>query len=425
MIVSIAWRNLWRNPARSLLTMLALSGSLVIMLLYAALVEGISRQMVTQATDYSSAHLQIHRQTFIDDRDLYATVPWSYLAKMEQAFPTLQVAPRLYAAALASAGQHSSSVMIQAVDPKREPEVTQLLSGLSEPISQLGQVRGATEPFPRYNLLVGSQMAKRMALKPGDELILVTQAADGTVGNGLFRIAGLLRTVDPNMERRGILMSIEGYQSLMALQQGFHELAIRVAEIDDLQPTQPLIEQRLQQWQAQQPLDPFGGNLLLRNWQQLNPAVAELLALSRSMMLLMGLIIIGLASLGMVNTLLMAIHERTHEFGILLSIGMSRWWLLQMVLLESLFLALVSALAGTLLSTLLCNHLESHGIDLSGQLPDGYEWGGILFDPVMQVYLEPQAIIQLVGLMLLITLLAALLPSWRSTRLRPAEVLRC
>ena len=84
MIVSIAWRNLWRNPARSLLTMLALSGSLVIMLLYAALVEGISRQMVTQATDYSSAHLQIHRQTFIDDRDLYATVPWSYLAKMEQ-----------------------------------------------------------------------------------------------------------------------------------------------------------------------------------------------------------------------------------------------------------------------------------------------------------------------------------------------------
>jgi ABC-type antimicrobial peptide transport system permease subunit len=120
----------------------------------------------------------------------------------------------------------------------------------------------------------------------------------------------------------------------------------------------------------------------------------------------------------------MAVHERTHEFGILLAIGMSRWWLLTMVMLESLCLALVSAVAGSIVGTLVASYFEEHGIDFSASMPDGYDWGGIVFEPIMRGYLEPQHLISSSLLMITIALLASIIPSWRTIRLRPAEVLR-
>jgi ABC-type lipoprotein release transport system permease subunit len=95
-----------------------------------------------------------------------------------------------------------------------------------------------------------------------------------------------------------------------------------------------------------------------------------------------------------------------------------------MVLLESLFLALVSALIGSIVGTLLAHYLQTHGIDFSASMPDGYDWGGIMFEPVMYGYLEPGHILQACALTIIVSLIASLIPSWRTVRLKPAEVLR-
>jgi ABC-type lipoprotein release transport system permease subunit len=176
--------------------------------------------------------------------------------------------------------------------------------------------------------------------------------------------------------------------------------------------------------QQAQPLDELGGVAVVRNWRQLNPAVSDMLQLSRSMLLLIGMIVVGLASLGMLNTMLMAVYERTHEFGILLSIGMKPRWLLLMVMLESFFLALVSAVIGSILGILAARYLETHGIDFSASMPDGYDWAGMTFEPVMRGYFEPSQVVEACFLMLFVSLLASLIPSWRTVRLKPAEVLR-
>jgi ABC-type lipoprotein release transport system permease subunit len=210
----------------------------------------------------------------------------------------------------------------------------------------------------------------------------------------------------------------------MYLEEGFHELAFKSADLNALERPQQAITALIGRLAAEQPLDELGGAPLVRNWRQLNPAIADMLDLSRTIVFIVGLIIIGLASLGMLNTMLMAVHERTHEFGILLSIGMSRWWLLIMVLFESLFLALVSAVVGSLVGVLIAGYLEEHGIDFSESMPDGYDWGGIVFEPVMYGHLEPLHVLSGSLLMIAITLLASIIPSWRIIRLKPAEVLR-
>ena len=424
MLLFIAWRNIWRNPVRSILTISALAGGLVMVILYAALLEGMSRQMVKYATEISIGHIQVHRQGFIDDQDLYATLPWSYLQSIERDVPGIHVAPRLYAAGLASSGETSTGVLIKAVDPRREPAVTQMLGHVRRGEVNLRIADTTADGLTRYNVVIGAQLAKNMKIGPGSELVLVTQAADGSIGNALYRIAAVLKPLEPNFDRMGVLMSIEAYQQLMYLEDGFHELAVRLDDITQLDTIQTALEHKLKSLVAEQPLDELGGAPVVRNWHQLVPAISDMLELSRTMSLIVGLIVIGLASLGMLNTMLMAVHERTHEFGILLAIGMKRGWLLLMVLFESFFLALVSALAGALIGSVIAAYFEEHGIDFSQSMPDGYDWAGMVFEPVMKGYLEPSQVLNASILMIVIAMLSSLIPSWRTVRLKPAEVMR-
>lgn len=423
-LLYIAWRNIWRNPVRSILTISALAGGLVMVILYSTLLEGMTRQMVQYATEISTGHLQVHRKAFIDDQDLYATLPWSYLTRIERDMPAIHVAPRLYAAGLASAADTSNGVLIKAVDPEREPAVTSMLSHVRRGSVDLGPATPSAEGLSRYNVVLGAQLAKNMKVGPGDELVLVTQAADGSIGNALFRIAAVLKPMEPNFDRMGVLMSIEAYQQLMYLENGFHELAIKLDNPAALEAVQTAVVRELEILVKEQPLDELGGAPVVQNWRELTPAIADMLELSKTMMVIVGFIVVGLASLGMLNTMLMAVHERTHEFGILLAIGMKRSLLLLMVLFESFFLALLSALAGSLLGILVSLYVVEHGIDFSETMPDGYDWAGIVFEPVMTGYLEPMHVLNGSLLMICVTLLASLLPSWRTVRLKPAEVMR-
>lgn len=424
MLIFIAWRNLWRNPIRSMLTISALASGLIMVILYASLLEGMTRQMVQFATEISTSHIQLHRQSYIDDQDLYATLPWSYLDEIEKDVPNITVAPRIYAAGLASSKNTSTGILIKAVDPKREPTVTQMLKHVRHGELDLGIADTTEQGFPRYNLVIGAQLAKNMTVVPGDELVLVTQAADGSIGNALYRIAAVLKPLEPNFDRMGVLMSIEAYQQLMYLENGFHELAIKVDDMTQLENTQASIVGKVNALTTAQPLDELGGKPVIRNWRQLNPAVADLLEMSKAFVFIIGFIIISLASLGMLNTMLMAVHERTHEFGILLAIGMKRRWLLIMVLFESFFLSLVSAAVGSVIGLVVNNYFEEHGIDFSQSMPDGYDWAGMVFEPVMKGYLVPMDLVYACLMMMVVTMLASLIPSWQTIRLKPAEVMR-
>lgn len=422
-LLFIGWRNVWRNPVRSVLTILALAGSLVMVILYSAMMEGMSRQMISYATEISTGHLQIHRSAFIKDRDLYATIPWSYLKQIESKIGGIHIAPRLYAAGLASSAENSTGVLIKAVDPELETAVTKMLDHVRSGTMNLGMTTEAGGES-RYQVMIGAQLAKNMRLNIGDELVLVTQAADGSVGNDLYRISAVLKPMEPNFDRTGVLMSISAYQQLMYLTNGYYELAIKLDDPSRIEAVQAELVTLIDRLLTAQSLDALGGDPVIRNWKELTPAIAGMLEMSSTVILFIGAIVISLASLGMLNTMLMAIHERTHEFGILLAIGMKRRWQLMMVIFESFFLSLVSAVVGSVIGVILSGYFETYGIDFSEQMPDGYDWAGMIFEPVMKGYLEPVHVLTGAVLMMVIAMTASLIPAWRLLRMKPAEVMR-
>ena len=423
MLFSVAWRNIWRNPVRSILTISALVAGLVMVILYAALLQGMTSQMVKYATEVSTGHLQIHRQMYIEDRDPYAIMPWTYLSEIEKKFPKIDAAPRLYASGLASTELSSTGVLIQAVDPVRENQVSQLFKHIRDGSIEIEPVKDKDLTSGHHWVMIGAQLAKNLTIKPGDELILVTQAIDGSIGNALFNVAAVLKPLEPNFDRSGVLMSIDAFKDLMYLQDGFHELAIKLDEISKIGEYQSAISQQLEALSLNDPLDKLGGPALVRNWRQLSVAVSDMLDLSKSMIWIIGFIVVALASLGMINTMMMAIYERTHEFGVLLAIGMKRLWLVLMVLIEASILALVAAIVGIGLSVLIIKIILKNGIDFSHLMPDGFDWAGVVFEPQMRLDMLLQHIVIACLLMYVVTLLASLIPSWRIGRLKPAEVL--
>lgn len=421
LLTFIALRNIWRNPVRSILTISGLAGGLIMVILYSALMEGMKLQMVQQATEISTGHIQIHRNSYIEDQDLYSTLSWTYLNAFDNKFKPINAAPHLYAAGLASTKNSSTGVLIKAVDPAREVKTSSALNHVRQGIMDLTSTSKTPEGLIIFPVMVGSQLAQNHHIKPGDELILVTQAADGSIGNAIYRVSGIFKPLDPNFDRTGVLMSIEAYQQLMYLEDGFHELVIRLDDASSLNETQDLIETFNLSFITK--TAEGQDRMVVRNWQQLAPSLASMLEMSKSMVWIIGLIVVGLASLGAMNTMLMAVFERTHEFGILLSIGMKPYWILTMVLLESLFLGLFASVLGSILGVILVWYFQLNPIDFSNLMPEGFDWGGILFEPTLAMHLEPEYIYQGSILLIAVTLIASLVPSWKTVHLKPAEAL--
>jgi ABC-type lipoprotein release transport system permease subunit len=184
MLIRMAWRNIWRNPRRSLITLCAMTFSLTLMIVATNVMEGMNRQMVGYAADRSLGHVQAHAEGYYKDRGLHDTLPFSILELFNEG--AFRVAPRAYAFGLASLGEQSAGVQIRGIDPAREREVTDVWKHMLQ-----GRY---FRPGEEKVVVLGRKIAKTLNAKPGSEIALITQAADGSLGNDLYRVVGVLKT---------------------------------------------------------------------------------------------------------------------------------------------------------------------------------------------------------------------------------------
>ena len=432
MLVYVAWRNIWRNRVRSLLTVGGMVVGLTMMIVFGALMEGMYGQMVRYATAITLGKLQLQRQGYIDDHEFYALVPDELLARLRAETP-YAYAPRMYAAALASAGAYAEGVLLKGIDPAAEARVTTLHQHVRRGRFALDEVRrmppaiAGGRPLTVYPVVIGYQLARNLHVDVGGELVLITQAADGSIGNGLFRVVGVLKPVELGFDRSGVLLSLDAWQSLMNLPGGVHEVAVGLPEGVTLEQAQADMQAIVQAGARAAPPGPpaaaAGGRVVVRRWTEINPSLADMIELSQTTLLIIGVIILSIVALGILNTMLMAVFERGREFGILLAMGMGRGALLTMVMLESLFLAIVAGAVGSGTGALWAWDLQVRGWDLSRYAPDGIDWAGVIMEPVYRAKLLPEHISNGLAMMFVITLVAAFIPAWRTVRINLSTAL--
>ena len=408
----IGWRNLGRNPKRTFITALGLAAGYFAVIFMVGFADGLKVEMIDNGTGLMTGQIQIHSPRYRPDRSLYETIGGRAGADFEAVIRTavrdpavVGAAPRVYGAGLLSSGQSTRGGMLMGIDLDREPGVSRLMNSLSQ----------GRAPAPAANeLMIGTEMARRLELQVGNEVILVAPAADGSMGNDIFQVCGLYRTGMADLDGAFALVPIRSLQRLLALDPGrIHEIALSTAD-----PwLAPEAGRRLVAGLA-----PLGVELEVLDWTRLRPEMLEYALLMDSWYSIVVLIVFAFALFGVANTMLMSTFERRREFSVMLALGARPHQILLTVVSEATALGWISLALGVAVTFPLIAWWHHYPIDLSWIYGD-LTMLGALIRPVLRIeYNLPVAL--WTGLALLVTAVTAgLYPAARAAWLPPADTL--
>lgn len=394
--VQLAVRNVERKRARLLVTAgaMGLAGAFVIF--FTCLLDGFYGTMVGNVVDNECAHLQAHAPGWRADPDLYNVIKADPRA-LDAA--GLAWAPRLSAFGLAAKGEASAGMEMRGIDCAREPRVSKLNTRL---------LLGAwLDPADPHGVVLGRRLAEKLAARPGDELVLLSQAADGSTANELVKVRGVLMTVSGRTDEAALLVTEGFFRDFFQLPQGWHEVAVRLpGDAPDLEAGRRALQKALP-----------GAEVL--TWKELLPDMASIADMEKGVSFVF--MTIAYLAVGMVvfNAMLMGVFERIREFGIMKALGVGPGRVAAVIAVEALLEAGLASLLAGALGLALAVLLHRHPLDLRGMLSSSATVSGMAFDPVIGALITPQAVLRPLAFLFVLSMAAVAYPAYRAATLDP------
>src|SRR5664280_1513863 len=413
-LLRLAWRNLWRNPRRTLIAMAAIGLGYAMLLFVACLMAGLRQQMIESGTGLVLSDVEVHAPDYYPDRPTHQTLGGrtgtdvSALVATIAADPRVQAAsPRVYGYGLVSATHQSAGAQLLGVVPDQEQKITVLQTRI---------IKGSylTGRMPK-GVVMGDKLAATIGVKVGSEIVLLTPAADGSTGNDLYTVAGMFHTGLDAMDRGLVLMPLDSLQELLRLPPGrIHEIGIKLHDITDATAVVATLEVQLSKTLP----------VRVRAWPELAPELADYVQFNRRVTFILFFIFFLLAVMGIVNTMLMAIIERTRELGMLMAVGMRPVQVVGLIVAEAASLAGASLVLGAALGAPLLWYLQVHGLNMGGDHQGAVSLAGVVVGPLWYGRQDFTAYAQAALGLAVTALVSALYPALRAARFRPSEALR-
>lgn len=408
----IGWRNLGRNRRRTLITAAGLAFGYFAVVLMVGLMAGLTAEMIDNGTGLLTGQLQVHDIDYLPERSIYETIGGRAGVDVDRIVREIAddpavaaAAPRVYAGGLVSSGEATTAGVLMGVDGELEPRVSRLMRGL---------VRGAIPRRGTNEIMIGTEMARQLAVGLGDEIVLVAPAADGSMGNDLYTVSGIYRTGMAQFDAMYALLPIETLQLLTALDPGrVHEIAAATAD-----PwVAPAVAARLRDRLASS-----APNLDIAPWTTLRPEMLDYARLVKSWNIIVVGIVFAIAVFGVANTMLMATFERRREFAVIMALGASRSTVVFTVLFEAIALGALSLIAGAVITFPVLVWWHVSPPDVSWLYGD-FTMFGALIRPVLRVEYDFASVTWAAIALVMTALLASLYPALRAGRLPPADTL--
>jgi ABC-type lipoprotein release transport system permease subunit len=412
-LLRLAWRNLWWNPRRTLIAMSAIGLGYTMLLFVACLMAGLREQMVETGTDLALSEIQVHAPHYDPDHPIDLTLGGHNGTDVGAAIATITADPRVQAASprvygfgLVSGTHQSAGAQLVGVDPDTERKVTLLQSKMVK-----GTYLAAGTP---KGVVMGDELATTIGVVLGSEFVVLTPAADGSTGNDLYTVVGLFHTGLDSMDGGLVLMPLTTLQDLLRLPPGrIHEIGVKLHDIANAEATATTLQSALGKLFPARALP----------WQVLAPELADYVQFNRRVTFILFFIFFALAAMGIVNTMLMAIIERTREFGMLMAVGMRPIQVIGLIVAEATGLAAASLLLGAAVGLPLLWYLQVHGLNL-GHNGGTVSVAGIVVGPYWHGRQDFVSYGEAALGLAITALAAALYPATRAARFRPAEALR-
>ncbi len=401
MLATIAWRNVWRSTGRSLVVIGSIVVGIWALIFMLGFMNGFMISYINGAIKHEISHIQIHKEEFKEDNNIGFVIPGGMdLAGSLASDPRIRaVSPRSITSGMISSPRKSSGVKIYGIIPGQERSVTRHDSLITD-----GSYFKSALKNP---IVIGEELADVLKVKLNSKVVLTFQDQENNLVAGAFRVAGMLETTSPLINKATAYIRMEDLTRIAELEEGVHEVALflenpgsETAVLETIRSAHP--------------------EVLVESWRELAPELELFLSMTDSFLwVLIGIIMIALI-FGIINTMLMAVLERFRELGMLMAIGMNKWRIFMMVVIETIFLSLVGGPAGILLGWITMYWLGIQGIDLSAYSEGLREFG---YSSILYPYIENSTYAYVTTGVIITALLGALYPAYKAIKLNPTEAL--
>jgi len=364
----LAWRNIWRNRRRTLITISAIVFAVLAAIVMQSMNRGSYEVMIDRMVSFNTGYLQIQDYRYdgeasLDNAFLYDN---TLREQVLGADPRItEVVPRLEAFMLAANDVSTRGAAVFGVDPDKEQAFNKIESYLSH-----GRFLGEDE----NSAVMGQGLADRLQLQVGDTLALIGQGRFGMSASGLFEIVGLVEHPIRDMNNSAVYLPIRSAQALFSAEDHITGLLI---SLDQERQTDAVAEALRNELE--------NSELVVFTWPELMPELLELMEMDLAMPRLLTVVLYGVIGFGFFGTVLTMTMERLREFGVLLSVGMKRISLSFVVFIETLIISAMAVIAGIILSWVLLKLIDP--IALSGDAAQAVIDMG--FDPVIPMSFAP------------------------------------
>jgi putative ABC transport system permease protein len=402
---NMAWRNVWRNRRRSLLTVMAISLGLGFNIFMRAIGDGFHEQMVDNSVRSHIGHLVVHRAGYHDDPGINRTLPGpGEVSKAVESLPGLRAySLRVLGDGLASTAENSAGVAIVGIDPAMERRVTTIHRGIVK-----GQYLREGEVRP---VLIGDRLAVNLKAGVGDKLVLLVQAADGSMGANLFHVVGIFRSGAPELDSGIAFILRKDAQELFSLQNRETEAVVLLNSSLGVPAAQQMLQSKL-----------AGKGVEVLTWYQVEPFLLQFIQLDDAFFYIIVIIFFVVISIGILNTIMMSVFERVREFGVMMALGTKPRQIIKMVVEEAFVLALVGAVIGSTIGISASLYFATAGMNLSSWAEGAAALG--MTSTVVYTRLTAANVVISNLAVLAVVVLVGLYPAMHASRLRPVEAIR-
>ncbi|WP_319558252.1 ABC transporter permease [Thiomicrorhabdus sp.] len=404
LINRFAWRNLWRNPRRSLILILVTALGLMSSLFFYSLMQAWAKSMLDHTLNSLSGEVQLHAPHYQDNPDVeHSMLLTSSQLTQLKSLPIRDFSAHLKLPAMIKSEYETYPVLLLGV----EPQTGRPLDFIRKTVHQ-GQFLNQDST---YQIVIGAKLAKRLNTDLGRKVVLMSQGNDGKLKEIGLTIVGLYRHSDPNAEASMVFADLKTVQNWLDIDNKYSEITLNSSQPLDIQqilndtPNSPLNRLKNRLKQAFPELD-------VQTWQSLQPFANASIKMMDSFNWVWIAMILVLMLFGMINTLLMSLYERRREFTTLYTIGLKSSALRWMLLLELVWILAIALLVswGAMIALIAS---VSDGIDL-GFLSEGAAWFGV--DRILYLNIEWQDWFDVSAAMVVTLIMIAAVPIWRSTR---------
>ncbi len=399
--LKIAFKNIFRQKRRSILTGLSMVGGFVLFSFGIGLFEGTYEDIVNLFIYDHTGHIQVHKSGYREKPSIYNTIenPADLEKKILDNPEVKGLSPRLFNTALAFSGNRTTLVNVIGIDPIKE--------GRSFNLPKSIDIGSFLSEKPGFEAVLGYGAAELLHVKKGDEISLLGQAADGSIANENFKITGVLGKSNGAYNRINCYINLKEAQTLFALDNMIHEIAVI---INDFNRSEEVAKNYNSLFQD--------NSIEAAPWHEVEKFFYMAMQVDRKGIIITESIMILLISIGILNTVLMSILERTREYGVLKAVGTRPAMIFRMIVYETLLLCLMALCIGSILSLSLNYIFSINGI------PYGpIEWGGVTFNKMQSIVNFKT--IWLPGIVTLLSSgLVSIIPAMRAARVSPVTALR-